>query len=67
MKQLLLFLTLTAILSQNAFSQQKIWDETEEEKTERGFRMKITKNISSCLIPICSILPNGPKKQKLPG
>lgn len=35
MKQLLLFLMLTAFLSQNAFSQQKIWNETEEEKTER--------------------------------
>lgn len=36
MKQrLLLFLMLTALLSQNAFSQQKIWNETEEEKTER--------------------------------
>jgi alpha-L-fucosidase len=35
MKQLLLFLMLTAFLNQNAFSQQKIWDETEEEKTER--------------------------------
>lgn len=35
MKQLLLFLMLAAILSQPAFSQQKIWDETEEEKTER--------------------------------
>ncbi|MEE4285591.1 MAG: alpha-L-fucosidase [Mariniphaga sp.] len=35
MKQLLLFLMLTAFLSQNAFSQKKIWDETEEEKTER--------------------------------
>jgi alpha-L-fucosidase len=35
MKQLLLFVVLTAFLSQIAFSQQKIWDETEEEKTER--------------------------------
>jgi alpha-L-fucosidase len=35
MKQLLLFLMLAAILSQPVFSQQKIWDETEEEKTER--------------------------------
>ena len=35
MKQRLLFLMLTAFLSQNAFSQQKIWNETEEEKTER--------------------------------
>lgn len=35
MKQLLLFLMLTTFLSQIAFSQQKIWDETEEEKTER--------------------------------
>lgn len=35
MKQLLLFLMLAAILSQPAFSQKKIWDETEEEKTER--------------------------------
>jgi alpha-L-fucosidase len=35
MKQLLLFLMLTAFLNQNAFSQKKIWDETEEEKTER--------------------------------
>ncbi|MBW6536559.1 MAG: alpha-L-fucosidase, partial [Mariniphaga sp.] len=35
MKQLLLFLMMTAFLSQTTFSQQKIWDETEEEKTER--------------------------------
>jgi alpha-L-fucosidase len=35
MKQLLLFLMLAAFLSQTTFSQQKIWDETEEEKTER--------------------------------
>jgi alpha-L-fucosidase len=35
MKQLLLYLLLTVFLGQNAFSQQKIWDETEEEKTER--------------------------------
>jgi alpha-L-fucosidase len=35
MKQLVLFLLLAFFLSQNTFSQQKIWDETEEEKTER--------------------------------
>jgi alpha-L-fucosidase len=35
MKQLLFFLMLTAFLCQNAFSQQKIWDETENEKTGR--------------------------------
>lgn len=35
MKHLLLFLTLTVIISQNAFPQQNIWNETEEEKTER--------------------------------
>lgn len=34
-QQLLLYLMLTVFLGQNAFSQQKIWDETEEEKTER--------------------------------
>jgi len=35
MKQLVLFLLLAAFVGQNAFSQEKIWDETEEEKTER--------------------------------
>jgi alpha-L-fucosidase len=35
MKGLILLLVLAAIFSQPAFSQQKIWDETEEEKTER--------------------------------
>ena len=35
MKQLLLFLFVTVFLCQSLFSQQKIWDETEEEKTER--------------------------------
>jgi alpha-L-fucosidase len=35
MKGLILLLVLAAILSQPAFSQQKIWDENEKEKTER--------------------------------
>jgi len=35
MKQSVLFLLLAVFLSQNTFSQQKIWDETEQEKTER--------------------------------
>jgi alpha-L-fucosidase len=35
MKQLLILLLLTTLLGQNMFSQKKIWDETEEEKTER--------------------------------
>ncbi len=35
MKRVLLFLLLTAFIGQNAFSQKKIWDETEEEKSER--------------------------------
>ncbi len=35
MKKILLFMLLVAFVSQNIFSQQKIWNETEEEKTER--------------------------------
>ena len=35
MKQLLIALLLVAFVGQPAFSQKKIWDETEEEKTER--------------------------------
>ncbi len=35
MKQILTIILLTALVSQNAFSQKKIWNETEAEKTER--------------------------------
>ena len=35
MKQLLTIIVLAALLGQNVYSQKKIWNETEKEKTER--------------------------------
>ena len=35
MKQVIIILILSALIGQNAFSQKKIWNETEAEKTER--------------------------------